>query len=229
MTHRVHPFAHLHAWQRLSLAGIAAVISALLLQGQHLVSDWGSHVLIIWLAAGISYLALLILGLGKLDAHLSRWRAQRDDPGATAVYLILIVTVFVSLAGILVISEAARSAEGLARGGHLVLALSALAMNWLLIQTIFTLHYARLYYAPDDTTPETSDTVEGLIFPGGAQPGYTDFAYFALVIGMTSQTADINIANTRMRRLAMLHGLTSFTYNILVLAMTLNLLAGALG
>jgi uncharacterized membrane protein len=32
-----------------------------------------------------------------------------------------------------------------------------------------------------------------------------------------------------MRRLAMLHGLTSFAYNILVLAMTLNLLAGALG
>lgn len=229
MTHRIHPFAHLHAWQRLSLAGTMGVITALLLQGQLLANDWGSGVLIIWLAAGITYLALLILGLGRLDAHLSRWRAQRDDPGATAVYLVLIVTVFVSLAGILVISEAARSAEGFARGGHIGLALSALAMNWLLIQTIFTLHYARLYYAPDETTPETSDTVGGLIFPGGTQPGYTDFAYFALVIGMTSQTADINIANTPMRRLAMLHGLTSFAYNILVLAMTLNLLAGALG
>jgi uncharacterized membrane protein len=229
MSHAIHPFAHLHAWQRLGLAGGIGLFVALALQAQHLVNDWESQLLISWLAAGSTYITVLILGLGRLNAHLSRWRAQRDDPGANAIYLLLLVTVFVSLAGILLISAAANNTQGLARGEHILLALSALAMNWLLIQAVFTLHYARLYYAPDGSTAETNDTVGGLIFPGGTQPGYTDFAYFALVIGMTSQTADINIANTPMRRLAMLHGLTSFAYNILVLAMTLNLLAGALG
>jgi len=229
MSHSIHPFAHLHAWQRLSLAIAVGFLVALVLQTQEQIRDWESQLLISWLAAAITYLAVLILGLGRLNAHLSRWRAQRDDPGAAAIYLLLLVTVFVSLAGILIISEAANNAKGLDRGGHIGLALSALAVNWLLIQAVFTLHYARLYYAPNTSTPEPNDTVGGLIFPGNTPPGYTDFAYFALVIGMTSQTADINIANTAMRRLAMLHGLTSFAYNILVLAMTLNLLAGALG
>ncbi len=229
MSHTIHPFAHLHAWQRLALASAAGFIVALALQAQDLVKGWESQLLISWLAAGSTFLVVHILGLGRLNAHLSRWRAQRDDPGAAAIYLLLLVTVFVSFAGILLISEAANTSQGWSRGGHIGLALGAMAINWLLVQAVFTLHYARLYYAPNQATPNASDTIGGLIFPGGEPPGYTDFAYFALVIGMTSQTADINIANTAMRRLAMLHGMTAFAYNILVLAMTLNLLAGALG
>lgn len=69
----------------------------------------------------------------------------------------------------------------------------------------------------------------GLAFPGGAAPDYLDFAYFAAVIGMTAQVADVAITTSAMRRLVLLHGLVSFAFNILVLALTLNLVASAIG
>lgn len=46
---------------------------------------------------------------------------------------------------------------------------------------------------------------------------------------MTSQVADVGIVLPSMRRLVLLHGLVSFGFNLLVLALTLNLVASALG
>jgi uncharacterized membrane protein len=227
--HAVHPWAHLHVWHRFVIASSIGVLAGLFLWALSPEDSWGSRLLSAWLVAGIVYLILLVIGLGKLNAQLSRWRAQRLDPGASAIYGVLSTTILVSLLGVLTIADAANSMHGLDRWLHIALALAALAINWLLIQAIFALRYARLYYAPDKQTETTNDINEGLVFPGGQHPSYSDFAYFAVVIGMTSQTADVNIADTRMRRVVMLHGLTSFAYNILVLAMTLNLLAGALG
>ena len=69
--------------------------------------------------------------------------------------------------------------------------------------------------------------MRGLTFPGAA-PCYADFGYFAAVIGMTSQVADVAITTTAMRRLVLVHGLVSFGFNLLVLALTINLVASAL-
>ena len=46
---------------------------------------------------------------------------------------------------------------------------------------------------------------------------------------MTSQVADVGVARPAMRRLVLLHGLVSFGYNLMVLALTINLVASALG
>ncbi|MCG6965828.1 MAG: DUF1345 domain-containing protein [Chromatiaceae bacterium] len=40
---------------------------------------------------------------------------------------------------------------------------------------------------------------------------------------------DIGISHPTMRRLALLHGLVSFGFNLMVLALTLNLVVSALG
>jgi len=55
-----------------------------------------------------------------------------------------------------------------------------------------------------------------------------DFMYFAIVIGMTSQTADVGLATTRMRRLVMVQGLIAFAFNTTLLALTVNIAAGLL-
>lgn len=65
--------------------------------------------------------------------------------------------------------------------------MAALAATWLLIQSVFALRCARRYYQGGG---------QGLSFPGGGQPDYLDFAYFAAVIGMTAQVADVAIATT---------------------------------
>ena len=60
------------------------------------------------------------------------------------------------------------------------------------------------------------------------RPDYLDFMYFALVLGMTFQVSDVQITSRKLRRLATVHGLLSFLFNTIILALTVNLAAGLL-
>ena len=53
-------------------------------------------------------------------------------------------------------------------------------------------------------------------------PDYRDFAYFSFVIGMTCQVSDVDVTSREMRRLVLLHGILSFGFNTVVLALTIN-------
>ena len=54
------------------------------------------------------------------------------------------------------------------------------------------------------------------------------FLYFSLVLGMTFQVSDVRITVRRPRRLVLLHGLISFRYNTVIIALTVNIAAGLL-
>lgn len=211
----LHPLARLRAWHRVSAAAAIGTVAALLIPA----SFWETWLMAGWLAGSLAYLVIVWGGVGRLDATHTRLLAGSYDPGTRALYAVVVATCFVSLAGVLLVTDAARAAAGQARWLHIALALAALITAWLLIQTVFALRYARCYYTND---------AGGLSFPGEAPPTYLDFAYFAAVIGMTSQVSDVVIAGRPMRRLALAHGLVSFGFNLLVLALTLNLVASAL-
>ena len=66
---------------------------------------------------------------------------------------------------------------------------------------------------------------QGLKFPGGEPPDYWDFLHFSVVVGVACQTADVAFTSKRMRRLGTIHGLVAFTFNTVILALTINLLA----
>lgn len=211
----LHPLARLRAWHRVLLGAAAGTAAAALYPG----GLWEARALFGWLVGALVYLGVVGWGVGRLDAAQTRRRASSFDPGTGALYALLVAAGFVSLIGVLLVSDAARALTSPARWGHIVLALAALGATWLLIQTVFALRYARRYYSGD---------AGGLAFPGGAAPTYLDFAYFAAVIGMTSQVADVAITGQTMRRLALAHGVAAFGFNLLVLALTLNLIASAL-
>lgn len=215
----LHPVARLRAWHRLSLALALGTLAA----APTYADVWETRLLAGWLAASLMYLLLVWWGVGRLDTDQTRLRASSEDPGATALYGALTAASWVSLIGVLLVTDAARTATGMVRDLHIGLALGALASTWLLIQTLFALRYARHYYRR-----HAGKEAGGLAFPGMA-PRYVDFAYFAAVIGMTSQVADVAITTTAMRRLVLAHGLVSFAFNLLVLALTINLVASALG
>jgi len=65
-----------------------------------------------------------------------------------------------------------------------------------------------------------------LLFAAKLKPLYIDFLYFSMVIGMTCQTADVNIANSRMRFWVMIQGMTAFIFNASLLALAINLISG---
>ena len=102
----------------------------------------------------------------------------------------------------------------------LVLAAATLLLSWLFMNTMFALHYAYGYYRARGGESAALD------FPGGQQPDYWDFAYFSVTIGMTFQVSDVQITDRRLRRLVMIHGVVAFFFNVIVIALTVNLLVG---
>jgi uncharacterized membrane protein len=178
----LHPLARLRAWHRLLLAAAFGTLVAMAAP----TASWETWFLLGWLAGSLGYITLVWVGVGRLDADHTRLRAASYDPGTGALYAVVVAASFASLAGVLLVTDAARALAGMARWLHLVLALAVLAATWLLIQTVYALRYARRYYTGD---------AGGLLFPGGKAPTYLDFAYFAAVIGMTSQVSDVAIAS----------------------------------
>jgi uncharacterized membrane protein len=57
-------------------------------------------------------------------------------------------------------------------------------------------------------------------------PRYTDFAYMAFTIGMTFQVSDTQLTTAEVRATALRHALLSSLFGSVILAATINLLAG---
>ena len=209
--------------RRLSLAVAAGVAVAWALGLW--ATDAHTRFLTAWNAAVAVYLALAWAVVHSLDARATRARVQNLDPSGYVVFLIVVVAAYASLLAITWGLEEVRDLRGSARAVRVALAMLALAGSWLLIHTVFAFHYARAYYRPQAASGEH---LRGLRFPGDAEPDYMDFLYYACVIGMTSQVADVAVTSRRMRRLTLVHGVASSAFNLVVLALGINLVAGAI-
>ncbi len=167
------------------------------------------------------YVILAIEMMARADVHQIRRRAAAQDEGAIVILILTVATAAASLLAIVVLLG--TSAGGAAQRGtmELVLATITIGLSWALIHTMFALHYAHEFY--------DQSGVPGLAFPGGEkEPDYWDFVYFALVIGMTAQVADVGITTKEIRRTVAAHGVVSFFFNVALLALTVNIAASAM-
>jgi uncharacterized membrane protein len=105
---------------------------------------------------------------------------------------------------------------------HVLLGIVTILLSWLFLNTAFALHYAHDYYREVDS-PEGKRARKGLSFPGHHQPDYWDFLYFSFVVGMTFQVSDVQIEDHTIRRVALLHGLLAFIFNVFVLAVSISI------
>src|SRR5208282_440509 len=110
-------------------------------------------------------------------------------------------------------------------GVHVMLAALTILLSWFFMNTMFALHYAHGYYGDADPSSDYRAT-GGLVFPGHPEPDYWDFLYFSFVIGMTFQVSDVQIEDHGLRRVALAHGVLAFFFNVVILALVINLLAG---
>lgn len=182
------------------------------------------RVIAAWDFASLLFLvATLFMAVRETPQQL-RERARVLDPGGAAIVLLL--TMAGVAACLLTIITAASEVKAFAGGKGLAAAVvgSTVALTWLVMQCSFALHYAHLYYGDDDENPD--EHAGGLDFPGDESPDYLDFAYFACVLGMTFQVSDVQVVERGLRRLALLHGVISFFFTTVILALTINLLAG---
>lgn len=149
-----------------------------------------------------------------------RSSAARDDGSRIlllAVTAIVVVVILVAV-GLMV---GTRSTLGPA---DLVLVVATLLLAWGFVNTVYALHYAHIYY---DQSNDGADRA-GLKFPETMLPAFSDFSYFSFVVGMTFQVSDVAITSPQLRRVVTVHALLAFFFNLGVLALTINVLAGVL-
>ncbi|MDE2007951.1 MAG: DUF1345 domain-containing protein, partial [Rhodospirillales bacterium] len=128
-----------------------------------------------------------------------------------------------SLVAVLGVFATTGHRPGAARDLRIALVAATLLLSWLMMHTTFAFRYAHEYYTAERAPPAFD---AGLEFPGETAPDYMDFYYFSLVLGMTFQVSDVQITARKLRRLATLHGLLSFLFNTVILALTVNIAAG---
>ena len=184
-----------------------------------------SHALLAWTAGASTYLVLSWWLAVEFDAERTRARAQAQDQPGVMLFALLLLSVFASFAAIALMLQHVKDLSGAQRAAHLGLSMSALASTWLLMQTIFAFRYAHLYYQEElRGHPHGA----GLDFPGKLPPDYFDFMYYAHVVGMTSQVSDVVVTSRQMRRLTLMHSVSAFGFNMLILALSINVMAGAI-
>ena len=184
-----------------------------------------TQVLLAWCGGATTFLVLAWWLAVTFDARQTRERAQAQDQPSLLLFLLLLLSAFASVGAIVFMLQHAKDLSGTQRMAHLVLSMLALAASWMLMQTIFAFRYAHLYYQEElRGHPQGS----GLEFPGKLPPDYFDFMYYAHVVGMTSQVSDVVVTSRTMRRLTLLHSGTAFAFNMLVLALSINVMVSAM-
>ncbi|SAK77108.1 membrane protein [Caballeronia catudaia] len=123
------------------------------------------------------------------------------------LFVICIATV-ASIAAIVLELASAKGARGPSILSHYLLTGLTLMGAWFLIPTIFTLHYARLYY--DTDAHETA-----LKFPDHhLLPNYWDLLYYSFTIAVASQTSDVVLRSREIRCATLAQSILSFYFNV---------------
>ncbi|MCY7334914.1 MAG: DUF1345 domain-containing protein [Chamaesiphon sp.] len=186
---------------------------------------WATRVLCVWDVVMISFLGLTWRLMFRATPEMMQRSALQEDEGRYTILSLITVTACISLVAIVLIPHE-KGIKTPILVMHLGISIATIIGSWLLVHTIFTQHYAHVYYQGDKTLEERQST--GLNFPNELEPDYWDFLYFSFVIGMTSQVSDISVTSRQMRRLSLMHGILSFFFNTTILAISINIVAGVI-
>ncbi len=187
--------------------------------------SWQLRGLLGW-CVGVGVFLLLAWWLGhRFDAQRTRERAQSQDEPSLVIFLLLLLATLACVTAIVVLMQDTQNLRERERMLHIALLMAALGASWLFIQALFAFHYAHRYYQEEQRNEPDGP---GLLFPGKLDPDYFDFLYYAHVVGMTSQVSDVQVTSREMRRITLVHSLLSFGFNMLVLALGINVVAGLL-
>jgi uncharacterized membrane protein len=181
------------------------------------VGPWWLAPLIAWDAAAGLLLIWTWRILWPLTATQTAAHATRESPNRTSTDLLLITGSIVSLAAVGLVLVRASQETALTKGLLVAMSVASIILAWSVVHSVYTLRYAKLYY---QTKPG------GIDFNDETAPSYPDFAYLAMTIGMTFQVSDTDLTTTAFRRLALRHAVLSYMFGALIIATTINLIAG---
>jgi uncharacterized membrane protein len=205
---------------KLWAATLVGVVVAVVLPSRWLAI---SRVLTGWNAAMFFLVPLTYIRMRRLDARQLRAHYEEEDPTAPVIVVFVVAAALLSVAAIVALLSTLKHVAPVERVAHLALASMTIVNSWLLVHTMFTLHYADIYYSVAEDAPPP------LSFPETRQPLFWDFVYFSFTIGVACQTADVATTQTGIRKIVTVHALIAFVFNLFILGFAINVTAGLLG
>ena len=208
----------LHPLQRILLSFVITCIAAIPVYK----SQVGIllSVTILWDTFAIIYITICwIVFFNRTQPAIVK-QANLDDGSRIFVLMSILITALASLFAVLFLLLSKETILG-NKILPMMVAVAGMMLSWIMVHTLFTFHYAHMYYEKCGT-----EKLPELNFPAEKKPDYLDFAYFSFVIGMTFQVSDVEIATKRMRKTVLAHSLLAFALNTFVVALTINLIAG---
>ncbi|MDI1299076.1 DUF1345 domain-containing protein [Methylotenera sp.] len=174
-----------------------------------------------WNAGAWLYLIFAFRMMFWTTRERVRTRAIEQDDGRLVILGMVVIAAIVAIGAIVAELSVVKDMHGMLRYAHITLAVLTIMSSWTFTQVMFALHYAHDFYV----SKERSDS-GGLTFPGTAMPEYSDFLYFACVIGTSGQTADVSFTNRKMRQTGLVHCILAFFFNTTLVALTINIASG---
>ena len=198
---------------------VAFAVGAVVGAGLAFIAPWQLAVLGGWDSAASVLLVWIWLAIGGLDDADTARIAQREDSSRTTAEIALIMASVVCLIGVGLTLVKAADAKGSGKALLVTVAVASVVLSWATVHSLFTLRYARLYY---------NDGEGGIDFKDDKHPAYIDFAYIAFTVGMTFQVSDTDLQARVIRATVLRHALLSYLFGTVIVAMTINVVAGLL-
>ena len=181
-----------------------------------------TRVLVCWNCGVTLFLILIFVWMTRLTAEQICTRYIEEDESAPIIVAVVTIAAIFSLGAIIEPLATLKQVTGTERAGHFALAALTLVNSWILVPTMFTTHYADMFYsAKEDDRP--------LRFPETPMPVFWDFAYFSFTIAAACQTADVSTLRAGVRKVVIAHTVVSFLFNASILGFAINVTAGLIG
>ena len=210
----LNQFIRQHPHSRLIISILLGLITAFFLPA-HLrdvtkgligwnVSIWLYLMMMAWLMLRADHLKVLQIA------------EQENERGLIVLSMVSIAAV-ASLAAVVLELSGTKQISNL-KLLHYLFTFSTIFGSWCFVSTIFTIHYAHMYYrAPANPRP--------LSFPNEDLPDYWDFLYFSFTVAVAAQTSDVAIASRSVRKVVLLQSILSFIFNAAIIGLCINIAA----
>lgn len=212
-------FERLHAIHKIIICLVIAIVVYLVVDLENI--NPITRIMIGWDAFSLCMIVMSWITFKITTPTEIRKQAGIQDSSRLAIFIITLIATFAGFSAVLLLLiTKSRVTESV----DVPVAILGMLFSWFLVHTIFAMRYAHIYYGDHETKPDIP--AGGLDFPADHKPDYHDFAYFSFVLGMTFQVSDVSITSKRLRKLALLHGIISFGFNTIIVALTINVIAG---
>lgn len=180
-----------------------------------------AHVLIGWNLAVVAYLIQAWRLFATADSEAVKRTAEREDESRSAMLAIVLSLVLASLVAVVQAMIGTKGGPDAQRALVAGLAGVTLVSSWLLLQSVFVLHYAHRHFGDAGG--------KGFDFPGEPAKDYMDFVYLSFCIGATFQVSDTIVKTAKLRRLITAHASVAYLFNTAILALGISIIGGFIG